>query len=386
MVKINYKCSSCGGRLSYKDNSSVLVCSFCNKTYDDFIKIDDINVNDLNKQINTNFYHCPKCGFNISFNDFVRYGSNTCYDCNSKLIKKDLFVGGVVPSCFDFVKVNSLYKKEIKFIKNYLPTEFLNPVFKLVWLNTSVYEGAIIVSGTSKLLNRKIEKKYIFGNLAIPNYKDISNMNKISFLLNKLNDSSQYLDDELKVLNFSNIDFSFEKNSDLKFIEKACLDNFKSKYKGVENIKINSSVNVKNNVYIPVYKSEIIYEGKCYSNMIISYNDSSDIFCLNFPKLSKKNNMLFLLKYYMLNFIFIIVKILFCVPILEVAYDFLFELENYLYFVISIFFILIVIFFPSKIINRIKKHKKVYLNEHIISDEEFYSKMVDEKNKIVWHI
>ena len=47
MVKINYKCSSCVGRLSYKNNSTSLICSFCNKSYDDFIKMDDINVNDL---------------------------------------------------------------------------------------------------------------------------------------------------------------------------------------------------------------------------------------------------------------------------------------------------------------------------------------------------
>ena len=69
MKKISYKCKNCGASVKYNHNKSVLTCAYCNTTYDNFIKSEDISIDSLVDRLEIFSYKCSNCNniFNSLF-------------------------------------------------------------------------------------------------------------------------------------------------------------------------------------------------------------------------------------------------------------------------------------------------------------------------------
>ena len=80
MRRISYKCKNCGASVKRSHNKSVLTCAYCNTSYDNFIKIEDVSIDNLVDKLEIFSYSCLGCGNH--FNSYVKINKPICDKCN----------------------------------------------------------------------------------------------------------------------------------------------------------------------------------------------------------------------------------------------------------------------------------------------------------------
>jgi len=390
-MKLNYKCSSCGGKLSYKENSTKLKCAFCNKEYDNFVKVGDIDFSDYDLASEIDCYICPNCEEHVSLKEYNDYSVKKCCSCGHSLNKSKALASGVADSFYGtWLTAKNVFLNELMGVKKYIPSVFLNSEFSFKYINSRLYDGVIIVEANS-ISGKRIEKKYVFFDLIIPNSKHLSNKDKLQFAMNKIN-VSKIVFDSAKVkenLDSQVIEFSSNKKTDLSLIENACLNEFKSKHKGLKNYKVNSFLTIRNNIYVPVYQSKVVYNNKTYYNTILNYSglddESKNVCCLNFPKISDSVSFLLNFRYIILFLLVLFVKFIFMIPILVVLYYNVWISFDLILVGACLFLISLIMFFPMDFLKKASRQNNLYLNSEDISEEEFYEILVDSKTELVGH-
>ena len=376
----------------YKENSTKLKCTFCNKEYDNFVKVEDIDFSSYDFDSEIDCYICPNCEEHVSLKEYNDYSLTKCCSCGHSLNKSKALASGVAYSFYGtWLTAKNVFLNELIGIKKYIPSVFLNSEFSFKYINSRLYDGVIIVEANS-ISGRKIEKKYVFFDLIIPNSKNLSNKDKLQFAMNKINVSKIIFDPVKvkKILDSQAIEFPSNKKTDLSLLEKACLNEFKKKHKGLKNYKVNSFLTIRNNIYVPVYQSKVVYNNKTYYNTILNYasltEERKNVCCLNFPKVSDSVSNFLNLKYIILYLLILLVKVIFMIPILVVLYYNVWISFNLLLVGVCLFLISLIIFFPIDFLKKVSRQNNFYLNSEDISEEEFYEILVDSKTELIGHI
>lgn len=392
MKKINYKCNSCGGKLSIDSINNNLICTYCNKKYEKFIKIEDINLDKLVEKLELYTYICHKCGFSFQsvYNEMDK--RPMCPKCMIETIEEKQIINGLIPNQLIKEYISNDFSDEIEEVKKYIPTEFFNSAFFFKYIPSKVYDGIIEITATGKVGN-KIVRKYIIFDLIIPDSNTLNYSDKFEFIYNRVRTKDIQVEKHqvLKEISTNNIEINFNKQNNLKNIEKACLRDFEKRYKNAKDIKVNTNVDVKHNIYVPIYQSKTLYNGNCYYNSIVGFRDKNrkgSNFCLNFPKLSKQDYKQVLNKYKTTKIIYYFSKIL-TLPMAILFFTTVF-LNAHIYLVgmwafLAIMTIALWCIYKHKYIVA-KKQALVYLNPNKLSEEDFYNQIVDEKNNIIRHI
>lgn len=392
MKKINYKCNSCGGKLNVDKTDNTLICTYCNKKYDKFIKIEDFKVDKLIEKLELYTYICHKCGFSFQsvYNEIEK--KPICPKCMTETTEEKQIINGIIPNQLIKEYITNDFDGEIKEIKKYIPMEFLNPVFFFKYVPSKVYDGIIEITATGNL-NNQISRKYVIFDLIIPDSNTLNYNDKFEFIYNKVRTEDIQVEKQqvLKEISSNNIEINFNKQNNIKNIEKSCLRDFEKKYQNVKDIKINTNVDVKHNIYVPLYQSKTLYNGNCYYNSIVGFKDKNgngSNFCLNFPKLSEQDYNKVVNTYKKAKIIYYASKIL-TAPML-ILFFIIIALNTHIYIMGIGAFLAITTIALWRIYKRkhiiAKKQALVYLNPNKLSEEDFYDKIVDEKNNIIRYI
>lgn len=392
MKKINYKCNSCGGKLNVDKTDNTLICTYCNKKYDKFIKIEDFEVDKLIEKLELYTYVCHKCGFSFQtvYNEMEK--KPICPKCMIETIEEKQIINGIIPNQLIKEYITNDFNIAIKEVKEYIPMEFLNPIFLFKYIPSKVYDGIIEITAIGNL-NNQITRKYVIFDLIIPDSNTLNYSDKFEFIYNKVRTKDIQVEKQqvLKEISSNNIEINFNKQNDIKKIEKACLRDFEKKYQNVKDIKINTNVDVKHNIYVPIYQNKTLYNGDCYYNSIIGFKDKNgngSNFCLNFPKLSEKDYNKVVNKYKISKIIYYVSKSL-KIPMLilffiNVALNMNICIIGIVAFLLTMTIALWYTYRRKYIIAQ--KQALVYLNPNKLSEDDFYNKIVDEKNNIIRYI
>lgn len=294
MKKINYKCSSCGGKVDYDDNN-VLICTYCNKTFDSVIK-NELDVNNIIEKMEVYAYYCRKCNYEYKTKNDIS-GTTLCPKCNQKLEKDKQIINGLIPMTMSQQDAKSLFHKALKKIRKKIPKEFFESNLKLEYIRCRVYEGTI--KATAQKDNQTISKEYQIYNLPIPTTNRI-NYNQKKALLSINLDTKKALYNKEKLEQFLDIKdlcIDFSKDTEIENLKEACIKDFRRfKFIVEEDVIAESFIDTKHNFYLPAYSSSTSYNGKIYYNYMFCIGDDI-LFCFDFPefvekkhKQSEKNN------------------------------------------------------------------------------------------------
>ena len=139
MKTINYKCRNCGATVKPGHNKSSLTCAYCNTTYVNFVKLEDVSVDNLVEKLQIHSYKCCFCG--SSFNSEKKVDKPVCPGCNSfNLEESNLIVNGVVLNELVEKYIINDFKNELVGIEKYIPNEFFTNDFSLKYIKSKIQQ------------------------------------------------------------------------------------------------------------------------------------------------------------------------------------------------------------------------------------------------------
>lgn len=285
MKKINYKCSSCGGKVDY-NNENVLTCLYCNKTFDSIIK-NKFDASKIIEKMEVYTYFCSNCDYEYKTKNSIS-GTAICPKCKNKLEKNKQIINGLIPMTMTKENAKKIFYNELKKIDDLIPKEFLESDFNLEYIRCRVYEGTIKV--TAKKNNQTISKDYPIYNLPIPTNKKFNYNQKVDLLSTHLDTKKALYDKEKleQLVDEKNLCIDLSKETEIEDLKEACVKDFKKVNTGVdEGITVEAFIDTKHNFYLPSYSSSTLYNGKTYYNYIFFIGEDI-LFCCDFPKIDEK--------------------------------------------------------------------------------------------------
>ena len=390
MRKISYKCKKCGGNININKSKTSLACEYCNTKYDNFVEVEETELSKFMERLEINSYVCS-CGqkynhFNTSKKDGV------CPFCDKKNdIKESQIVNSVILKDYNPISIGKKYASMISNIKDFLPSEFYNLEFEFKYIKTEIYDGIIDINATSKD-GKNINKKYVIFDMIVPDSPNFCNGDKIEIIKSKVecykifNRKSNLIHLQLK-----DLEVGFNKENIISSIENACVKEFKSLYPDVNNLSVNTNLDVSYNNYFPIYFNNFVYEGSEYHNFAIGckMKGVSDVsFYLDLPELSSEQEKLFsdiCSRHKNLMKRNLIISIIFALIILGSLFIFP-SFYLVIFLALFCFFFAYLFFWEKKKLNILKSDIKLLKRRKVFTDDDFFKEMVSKENSIVSHI
>lgn len=389
MRKINYKCPSCGGKIEYNDNN-ILMCIYCNKTFDPTIKT-EFNVNNLIEKMDIYTYFCSNCNYKYKTKSKIE-GNLLCPNCKGHLEENKQIVNGLIPMSMTQEQAKKRYYNELKKIKKFIPKEFFESDLNLEYIRCRVYEGYVKVSAQR---DKSISKEYQIYNLPVPTSDQINYNQKKALLYIPLETHKAiYSKDKLeKIIDIKSLNVDFSKETEIEEIKKACIKNFRRfKFIYEEEVTAEAFVETKHNFYLPAYTTSTIYNGKTYHNYMFCIDDNV-LICFDFPKFDEKkyqkyqktisnenSNQLMILLFLILFLGIMVLNSIFIMPSSKENPGGSFTVIMALW--IIMFFIIACTSHIMKKKNKQKKKILLLFENKEITEDEYFEQVISKYNKV----
>ena len=270
-----YKCPNCGGKVDYDNNRHLWICAYCNNSYEAlFHQVEKVLPSVEEAEVTAYGYICSKCGKKYVSLEKENAKCVHCNEINGQ--GKEFLITNMIIND----KPESLAKREfinsLEPFGKFLPQEFLKENLKCEYVNCDLYNGCVKVSSNTKSV------KYIFVNLLIPNieYDDYRFMYEVGNMGLKNTRAFHNEKDTIlkKVIGNGDSFYSFE---DMKFeddIVNQCVESFMYKYKitNRNELKVETSLRIKDGTYITIYIDEVTYNNKKYRHYDIGTTYAED--------------------------------------------------------------------------------------------------------------